>query len=167
MIRSDKLSVGGTAATIGFALLTLPACSDGQAVVDSQPKSLASGAHPEEAPYKEFTGSLVAVTPDVLREEKLPKKPIGLVFQMDEYSYLEYQRRQAQGEVKGAGDLLTVALSSEPNLPRAGVLDHFDDKFDPATGTIAVYGVLPNDEDLLLPGMYVRVRMTFGPPSSN
>jgi hypothetical protein len=57
----------------------------------------------------------------------------------------------------------TVGLADEHDLPHAGFLDHFDDEFDPSTGTIAVYGVLPNTDDLLLPGMFVRVRMTLGP----
>jgi RND family efflux transporter MFP subunit len=44
------------------------------------------------------------------------------------------------------------------------MLDHVENEFNPDTGTIGVHGVLPNADGLLLPGMFVRVRMTFGPP---
>jgi multidrug efflux pump subunit AcrA (membrane-fusion protein) len=115
------------------------------------------------APLENFTGRLEAVGPVALSDPAGPLKPIGVRFDMDERSYLRYQRLLREKQVKGAGDLLAIGLSNEKS-PRAGTLDHFDNEFKPATGTIGVHGVLPNGDGLLLPGMFVRVRMTFGPP---
>jgi hypothetical protein len=92
----------------------------------------------------------------------MPDKPIAVRFEMDERSYLHYQRLLKKGYVKGAGEPLAIGLSDEKGFSHRGTLDHFADKFEANTGTIRVYGVLPNPDGLLLPGMFVRVRMTFG-----
>lgn len=115
------------------------------------------------APFEDFTGRLVAVGPVALSDPAGPLKPIGVRFDMDERSYLRYQRL-SKGQLKGAGHPLAVGLSDENSFPRAGVLDHFETEFKARTGTIGVHGVLPNADGLLLPGMFVRVRMPFGPP---
>ncbi|HZZ27978.1 MAG TPA: M56 family metallopeptidase [Pirellulales bacterium] len=192
MILSDhvsgKFSSLGIVVAISFALLALPGCSKGQHepqsevdrtakianVASGQLKSpensavrvaLSSPVCRELAPFEEFTGRLEAsVAPPMLRTKKLPEKPMDVVFNMDQRSYLNYQQKLGEGQVKGEGDPLAIGLPDENNFPRAGVLDQFGDKFDPTTGTISVYGVLPNADDLLLPGMFVRVRMTLGPP---
>ena len=38
-------------------------------------------------------------------------------------------------------------------------MDYIDNTVDPATGTIKVRGILPNKEDPILAGMFVRVRV--------
>lgn len=118
----------------------------------------------EIAPFEDFTGQLVAVGQDGLRIPARPGKPLTVRFDMDERSYLRYQRLLSAGQVKGRGDPLAMGLSDENSFPRAGTFDHFENEFNPVKGTIGVYGVLPNADGLLLPGMFVRVRMTFGPP---
>ncbi|HEV3262022.1 MAG TPA: efflux RND transporter periplasmic adaptor subunit [Gemmataceae bacterium] len=115
------------------------------------------------APFEDFTGRLEAVKPVDFRVV-LPRKAIAVRFDMDELSYLRYQRLLRAGQVKGEGNSLAVGLSDENSFPRAGMLDHVENEFNPDTGTIGVHGVLPNADGLLLPGMFVRVRMTFGPP---
>ena len=46
--------------------------------------------------------------------------------------------------------------------PHAGTLDFADFSVNPTTGAVAFRGVVPNPDHLLLPGMYVTVRLTAG-----
>jgi gold/copper resistance efflux system membrane fusion protein len=43
-------------------------------------------------------------------------------------------------------------------------LECFEDRVNPETGTVRVRGRFPNPGRILLPGMFARVRMAFGPP---
>ena len=90
--------------------------------------------------------------------------PIGMTFNMSENSFLDYQRLLRDKQVKGAGSPLRMQLASEKNgFSHEGTLESFDDRVNPQTGTVRVRGSFPNPGRLLLPGMFVRVRMTFGP----
>jgi RND family efflux transporter MFP subunit len=45
-----------------------------------------------------------------------------------------------------------------------GTLESFEGSVNPQTGTVRVRGRFPNPGQVLLPGMFARVRMNFGPP---
>ncbi len=90
--------------------------------------------------------------------------PIGLTFDMDERSFLEYQRLLRAKQVKGAGGVLRMGLTGEDGYTHEGTLDGFEDRFSPQSGAVRVRGRFPNPDRLLLPGMFARVRLTFGLP---
>jgi RND family efflux transporter MFP subunit len=90
---------------------------------------------------------------------------IGVRFDMDEQTFLRYQRLLVARAVKGIGDALSIGLSDEKVFPHEGLLVSFDDHFNPATGTISVLGVFADPDSLLLPGMSARVRVPFGKPA--
>jgi RND family efflux transporter MFP subunit len=90
--------------------------------------------------------------------------PIGLNFDMDERSFLRYQRLVREKQVKGAGSSLRMGLASEDGFPHEGTLEGVEDHVSPETGTGRVHGSFPNTGHQLLPGMFARVRMTLGPP---
>ncbi|MCE5184681.1 MAG: efflux RND transporter periplasmic adaptor subunit [Planctomycetaceae bacterium] len=52
-----------------------------------------------------------------------------------------------------------VGLSAETDYPHKGQIRYIDNTVDPMTGTIFVRGELPNSDLVLLPGMFVRVRI--------
>jgi len=52
-----------------------------------------------------------------------------------------------------------VGTPVEEGFPHQGYLDFLSNAVDVATGTIEVRGVIPNEEQLLLPGVFVRVRV--------
>ena len=54
-----------------------------------------------------------------------------------------------------------VALQTETGYPHKGKLDYLSPTVNQSTGTLAVRGVLPNPDRILLPGFYVRVRVPF------
>jgi RND family efflux transporter MFP subunit len=56
---------------------------------------------------------------------------------------------------------IEVGLQTESGYPHKGKLDYAAPTINQSTGTLAVRGVLPNAERVLLPGYYVRVRVPF------
>jgi RND family efflux transporter MFP subunit len=52
-----------------------------------------------------------------------------------------------------------VGLQTETGYPHKGKLDYAAPTINQSTGTLAVRGVLPNPDRVLLPGYYVRVRV--------
>jgi multidrug efflux system membrane fusion protein len=90
--------------------------------------------------------------------------PIRVSFDMDERSFLYYQRLMREREVQVPGSRLRVALAQDKGFGMEGMLEGFGDQIDPQTGTIRVHASVPNPDKTLLPGMFARVRMTFGMP---
>jgi RND family efflux transporter MFP subunit len=54
---------------------------------------------------------------------------------------------------------IEVGLQTESGYPHKGKLDYAAPTINQSTGTLAVRGVLPNADRVLLPGYYVRVRV--------
>ena len=54
-----------------------------------------------------------------------------------------------------------VGLQTEEGYPHKGKLDYVSPTVNQSTGTLAVRGVLPNADRVLLPGYFVRVRVPF------
>ena len=99
--------------------------------------------------------------------------PILLYFNVDERSMQRYAKSVgARGG--GLSDLLasmrdrranfTFALDGEDGFTHEGTLQFGDNRIDPSTGTIQVYGVVPNADGMFIPGSRVRVRLTIGTP---
>ena len=107
----------------------------------------------EATPTEQFTGRLGNRQGD----------SIAVTFAVDERSYLRYQRLLQKQQVKGPGSPLSLGLADDAEFPHQGTLKGFDDRIDPETGTVQARATLPNPDRLLLPGMFVRVRMPFGP----
>ncbi len=57
---------------------------------------------------------------------------------------------------------IQVGTPADEGFPHIGELDFLSNTVDSATGTIEVRGRLPNAEGLLLPGLFVRVRIPVG-----
>ncbi len=54
-----------------------------------------------------------------------------------------------------------VALQTDSGYPHKGKLDYISPTLNQSTGTLAVRGLLPNPDRVLLPGFFVRVRVPF------
>jgi len=92
--------------------------------------------------------------------------PIMVQFYADEQSVQRY-RKQALNKAKD-GTLpqireakvpFTFALDTDAGFGRKGILDFADNQSDPTTGKILVRGETPNDNNFLMPGDHVRVRV--------
>ena len=57
-----------------------------------------------------------------------------------------------------------ASLQTEADFPHKGTLDYASPTVDPSTGTLAGRAILANPKHVLLPGLFVRVRIPLGPP---
>lgn len=91
--------------------------------------------------------------------------PIYVNFDQAAVEVEKVRRAQATGSITLAGDnKATVQLTLSDGTPygHAGTLDFSDASVDPTTGAVALRGLIPNPDGLLLPGMYVNVHLTIG-----
>ncbi|HEX7561706.1 MAG TPA: efflux RND transporter periplasmic adaptor subunit, partial [Bradyrhizobium sp.] len=90
--------------------------------------------------------------------------PIYVNFNVNEQDVLRV-RAEARRRGLTSSDLaqlpIEVGLQTESGYPHRGKLDYAAPTINQSTGTLAVRGVLPNADRILLPGYYVRVRVPF------
>jgi RND family efflux transporter MFP subunit len=88
--------------------------------------------------------------------------PIYVNFNINEQDVLRI-RTEAVRRGLTADDLrqvpIEVGLQTETGYPHKGKLDYAAPTINQSTGTLAVRGVLPNADRVLVPGYYVRVRV--------
>ena len=92
--------------------------------------------------------------------------PIHFVFDVDERSYLAYARMAMEGTRKSGRSTpyeVVVALTDEREAERTGFLDFVDNRIDEESGTIRGRAVFPNDDLLLLPGLFGRISIPGSP----
>jgi membrane fusion protein (multidrug efflux system) len=76
-------------------------------------------------------------------------------------SDLQRLRKQAGAKANTNGGLpVTVILEDGSELPRKGKLLFSDVSVDPTSGQITLRAEVPNQDGMLLPGQYVRVRLS-------
>lgn len=94
--------------------------------------------------------------------------PIYAYFDVDERSLLRIQKLIREGKMKSAraGQKLDIALelSSETRFPHPGTIDFVDNKVNAGTGTLRVRGLFANQDRMLSPGLFCRVRVPVGEP---
>src|SRR5262249_59158857 len=75
------------------------------------------------------------------------------------------RRAQVAGSItmaRGKQVSVQLTLSDGTRYAHTGTLDFLDVSVDPATGAVALRGIIPNPDHQLLPGMFVGVRLTSG-----
>jgi RND family efflux transporter MFP subunit len=93
--------------------------------------------------------------------------PIYVYFDMDERTALQLLRLAGEGKIKSPREGETPILmgtAGEEGFPRHGTVNFVDNRVDPNTGTLRVRAVFPNTDGMLLPGLFVRVRLPVGAP---
>jgi len=90
--------------------------------------------------------------------------PIYVNFNVNEQDVLRV-RAEARRRGMTPGELTSlpvqVGLQTEEGYPHQGNLDYANPTVNQSTGTVAVRGVIPNPDRVLLPGYFVRVRVPF------
>lgn len=79
-------------------------------------------------------------------------------FDVDESTYLHYQSMTRQGQHRSTLPV-EVALVGEENFPHRGSVDFLDNQLTASTGTIRMRALLDNQQRLLTPGLFARVRL--------
>ncbi|HLW68815.1 MAG TPA: efflux RND transporter periplasmic adaptor subunit [Gemmataceae bacterium] len=93
--------------------------------------------------------------------------PIYAYFDVDEATVLRVRRMIREGKAKSARDAKVYAdlgLTNEPNFPHRGRIDFINNQINPRTGTLNIRAVFPNKDEVLLPGLFARVRVPIGEP---
>jgi len=88
--------------------------------------------------------------------------PIYVNFTASERDVLHVRDMLAKrGERAGAliGSEVQVGLQTDAGFPHKGKLDYIAPTVNPGTGTLAARAELPNEQRLLLPGFFTRVRV--------
>lgn len=74
-------------------------------------------------------------------------------------------QKMGRDKNKVVGNLpVYVALSNEEGFPHQGILDFVNNSVDTSTGTIQARGIFPNQDHLLIPGFFAKVRIAIGDP---
>lgn len=83
------------------------------------------------------------------------QSPLYVSFEADEQTYLSFIRSTKNDQAIP----VEMGLSNEKETPHTGKIQAFDNRLDPASGTIRGRAVFDNSEGTLLPGLYARVRI--------
>ena len=85
---------------------------------------------------------------------------------VDEATVLKFNRLSREhGLVTEGGRVpVTMQLADETDYPRHGYIESADNRMNPATGSLVLRLVFPNDDQALIPGLFARVRLPVGAP---
>ncbi len=96
--------------------------------------------------------------------------PIYASFTVSEQDVLRIRTAMALHGVTAA-DLanlpVEVGLMTETGYPHVGKLDYVAPEIDPSTGTLTVRGLLQNPDRVVLPGMFLRIRIPLTSSKAN
>ena len=100
--------------------------------------------------------------------------PMYAYFNIEEPTLLQILKMKREGVIKQRLGQVEVRMGLADDVkhafPLTGTLDFANNTVDPQTGTILVRGTFPNPYELpnrppmLMPGLFVRVRLDMGPP---
>lgn len=93
--------------------------------------------------------------------------PIYIYFDMDEATYLKYNRLYFEGKRPSSRENpnpVQVTLTGETKPSHDGKMDFLDNRMDVSTGTLRGRAVVPNKDFSILPGQFGRVRLVGSAP---
>ena len=108
-------------------------------------------------------GNLVGATEKTLLTIVVNDSSVYVYFNVSELDLLPLIRKH-RVEAKSPSEreekvLAFIGLADEKGYPHEGILDFADTKVDSSTGTMRVRAVVKNPTGILLPGLFVRVRV--------
>jgi multidrug efflux system membrane fusion protein len=116
-------------------------------------------------------GNLVSADQTVLTTV-VSLDPIYVYFDIDESTMLRMRRAVGEQRIKPSSPGQTpvlMGLQNEDGFPHKGVADFVDNHVNPSSGTVVMRGKMenrlpPGGQRLLLPGLFVRIRLPMGRP---
>lgn len=93
--------------------------------------------------------------------------PIYCTFDANEQEVLKYTRLARQGRRQSsrvAKNPVFLGLVDETAFPHQGHMDFVDNRFDVPTASMRARCVFPNDDEVLVPGMFARIRIPGSAP---
>jgi RND family efflux transporter MFP subunit len=95
--------------------------------------------------------------------------PMYAYFDVDEATALKVRQLNREGKSESPRDggyPISLGLANEDGFPHRGTINFVENQVNPKTGTIRARGVFPNKDQVLLPGLFGRVRTPIGRPHS-
>lgn len=95
--------------------------------------------------------------------------PIYAYFYISESDLLRFRQMIRQNELPNPASnppLIRLGLANEEGFPHEGRIDFRDLGVDPDTGTILLRAIFPNPQQILLPGLFVRLQAPVGEPKA-
>jgi RND family efflux transporter MFP subunit len=93
-------------------------------------------------------------------------QPVYAYFEAPEALVLQFLARQREKqetpEEEAPPARALIRLANENTFHHEGFVDYIDNTVDPATGTIQLRAVFANDDLVLFPGLFVRIRLIGG-----
>lgn len=104
--------------------------------------------------YNIDPGNLVVVNDPTALTNIRQLDPADIRFGIVQKDFLEVQKALHEGLLR-----FLVVLPQKMDHPREGEIYFIDNHVDTTTGTILIKGMVPNQDELLWPGEFVRVRL--------
>lgn len=141
LVKADKAAIESAALNLGFTRITSPI--DGLAgLAEAQ------------------IGNLVGPSTAVALTTVSAINPVRVYFQVNEQSYLSFWRQFISIKpTDPPPPLLELILSDGSVYPEKGKFAFADRQINVNTGTLQITSVFPNDQFLLRPGQYARIRV--------
>ena len=112
--------------------------------------------------HQASVGELVGVTGPTTLATIVQLDPIYVTFNMSEQDVLHIRETLVARHMTLAdlGQIpIDVGLMTEQGFPHRGMLDYVAPQIDSTTGTLQVRAIFKNDDHMLLPGFFARVRI--------
>jgi RND family efflux transporter MFP subunit len=109
-------------------------------------------------------GNLVGAEKPTLLATMVRQDPIYAYFEVSERDLLVYRELNRLGKTAtadGQRAIAYMALATEEGYPHVGEVDYASNQVNPSTGTFEARAVFPNPDGVLLPGLFVRLRIPF------
>lgn len=93
--------------------------------------------------------------------------PIWAYFDADEAAVLRQKKLIREKKIESAREAkipVYLRLANEQGYPHKGVIDFVSNQLNPSTGTLRIRGLFPNENRVLAPGLFARVRVPIGQP---
>lgn len=111
-----------------------------------------------------ISGSRAGSGPTTLLTTLVSTGPIYLNFDMSESDYMAFLRDR-QTRTGPLAEKVQVALEDETTFEHEGTLNFIDNSLNSSSGTIHARATLPNNDSLITPGGFARVRVEIAPPA--
>ena len=109
-------------------------------------------------------GNLVGAGEATVLTSVVKYDPIYAYFDVSERDFLVYSELRRRGETvssEGEPTPAYLGLATESGFPHEGRVDYGSNRVDPSTGTIELRAVFPNPDSVIVPGLFVRVRLPY------
>ncbi|MDL2214853.1 efflux RND transporter periplasmic adaptor subunit [Dysgonomonas sp. OttesenSCG-928-M03] len=108
-------------------------------------------------------GTLVGKSGTALLATVVQRDTVSVDFKLTSLDYLRSQRRNVhlgeQDTTRSWQPTVTVTLADNTVYGEKGIVDFAAPQVDPKTGTFEVRAILPNPNQILLPGQFTRVKL--------